>query len=49
MLGDCEACTTCIECGRTWCRDERPSPGEPDTCDDCWTLKAALAGWGGAL
>lgn len=35
-MTDCEACATCLGCGRSWCRDERPSPGEPDLCADCW-------------
>ena len=33
-LEDCDY--MCQECGRTVCADERPSPGEPHTCDDCW-------------
>lgn len=46
-MSDCEACTTCHECGRTVCFEERPSPGEPDVCDDC-ALSTALRKWGAA-
>ena len=34
-----ECCTRCLGCGRKWCRDERPSPGEPDLCEDCYDLE----------
>lgn len=37
-LDDC--CTTCLGCGRVWCREETVSPGEPDLCGPCWDQEA---------
>jgi hypothetical protein len=43
-MTDCEACTACLGCGRAWCRDERPSPGEAEgICDDCYETEDDLA------
>lgn len=33
-----DCCGLCLGCGRTVCYDARPSPGEPDVCDDCFIL-----------
>lgn len=37
MTACCEGAATCLGCGRSWCREERPSPGEASgICVDCY-------------
>jgi len=36
-LNPCDDCGTCAGCGRAWCPNEEPSPGEGDgLCATCW-------------
>jgi hypothetical protein len=32
----CEAALECRGCGRSYCPRCEVSPGEPDTCPECW-------------
>ena len=36
-IDTCPDCTHCESCGRAWCPNEEPSPGEGDgLCATCW-------------
>ena len=36
-IDTCPDCTHCESCGRAWCPNEEPSPGEGDgICATCW-------------
>lgn len=41
-MSDCEACVTCLGCGRKWCRENETSPGEPDLCVDCYETEDSM-------